>query len=326
MNNLTVVMYHYVRPLKETRFPGIKGLDLQLFKEQLKFLRKNYNFVTMEDLIGAKYHNQTLPMSPVLLTFDDAYLDHFLYVYPILKKMQIQGSFFAPVKAIKDNYILDVNKIHFILASAEDKLDSILKDIKDQLNYFQDEFNLETFDEYYKRLAIANRFDSKDIIFIKRLLQVELPEKLRKNLNAFLFKKYLNISDECFRNELYMNQDHCQHLVSDGMHFGSHGYNHHWWSKLSASEIELEVKKSTDFLLEIGANKDNLTVCYPYGAYNEKAIKILNDYNYKLGFTTKVDLVNLDKVSALELPRLDTNDLPKNSASHPNHWFKKISF
>ncbi len=31
----SVVMYHYVRDLKNTRYPAIKGLDLQLFKEQL---------------------------------------------------------------------------------------------------------------------------------------------------------------------------------------------------------------------------------------------------------------------------------------------------
>ena len=32
MSNLTIVMYHYVRDLKNTRYPGIKGLDIDLFK------------------------------------------------------------------------------------------------------------------------------------------------------------------------------------------------------------------------------------------------------------------------------------------------------
>ena len=30
---LTIVMYHYVRPLTLTRFPKIKGLDVTLFEE-----------------------------------------------------------------------------------------------------------------------------------------------------------------------------------------------------------------------------------------------------------------------------------------------------
>ena len=43
VNNLTIVMYHYVRDLKNSRFPGIKGLELDLFKEQIEYLHKHYN-------------------------------------------------------------------------------------------------------------------------------------------------------------------------------------------------------------------------------------------------------------------------------------------
>ena len=51
--NLTVVMYHYVRDLKHSRYPAIKGLDVNLFKEQVLFLKKHYNFVTVEEVIAA---------------------------------------------------------------------------------------------------------------------------------------------------------------------------------------------------------------------------------------------------------------------------------
>ena len=46
-------MYHYVRELKKSRYPRIKGLDIHLFKEQLKYLKKHYNFVTVEQIIAA---------------------------------------------------------------------------------------------------------------------------------------------------------------------------------------------------------------------------------------------------------------------------------
>ena len=41
MSNLTIVMYHYVRPIKESKFPGIKGLELEGFKRQLDYLSEN---------------------------------------------------------------------------------------------------------------------------------------------------------------------------------------------------------------------------------------------------------------------------------------------
>ena len=79
-------MYHYVRDLKHSRYPRIKGLDLNLFREQIKFLKKNYNFVTVEEVIEANNGGGTLPSHPVLLTFDDAYQDHYQNVFPILNQ------------------------------------------------------------------------------------------------------------------------------------------------------------------------------------------------------------------------------------------------
>lgn len=322
MNKLTVVMYHYVRPLKNTRYPKIKGLDFEFFKEQLQFLKRHYHFVTMEEVIDAKLNRTTLPLHSVLLTFDDAYIDHYLYVYPILKKINVQGSFFIPVKAVMEDKILDVNKIHFILAVMEDNIDSLILDIKNLLADYQTNYKLDSFDNYYKNLAIKNRFDNEKIIFVKRLLQVALPEELRNIITSDLFTKYLNISDQSFRNELYMNEDQCRHMCTDGMHFGSHGNNHYWWDKLDSNQLKEEINNSTEFLINLGMNKNYLTCCYPYGSYNETCFSILKDFGYKLAFSTRTDLVDLQKDNPLALSRLDTNDLPKDSNALTNSWYE----
>jgi len=175
--NLTVVMYHYVRDLKYSRYPSIKGLDVTLFKEQVVFLKKHYSFVTVEEVIAATRGIHKLPSHPVLLTFDDAYIDHFTYVFPILKNEGVQGAFYAPVKAITQHKVLDVNKIHFILASTpEEKMSSLLKEIALLLDKYREVYHLESFEFYYKKLAQLDRFDTKEVIFVKRLLQVELVE------------------------------------------------------------------------------------------------------------------------------------------------------
>ena len=114
-------MYHYVRELKHSRYPDIKGLEMTLFKEQIAYLKKNYIFVTMEQVIDSIDNGHKLPERSVLLTFDDAYIDHFTCVLPVLLENNIQGAFYPPVRAIKEHKVLDVNKIHFILASVADK-------------------------------------------------------------------------------------------------------------------------------------------------------------------------------------------------------------
>ena len=120
MRHLTIVMYHFVRDLRHSRYPLIKGLDIPLFKGQIAFLKHHYRFVTMEQVIEALAGGKELSERAVLLTFDDAYSDHYTAVFPLLDELGIQGSFFPPVKAITCNQVLDVNKIHFILAAASD--------------------------------------------------------------------------------------------------------------------------------------------------------------------------------------------------------------
>lgn len=139
----TVVMYHYVRPLAATRFPAIKGLDLALFREQLEFIRRHYTVIRMEELIAAVRSHRAdgsweLPDNALLLTFDDGYADHYQYVFPLLDDYGWQGTFFPPACGILDGRVLDVNKIHFTLASVKDP-DTLVADLFRELAPFRAE-------------------------------------------------------------------------------------------------------------------------------------------------------------------------------------------
>lgn len=319
-------MYHYVRDLKNSRYPRIHGLDKELFREQVLFLKKHYNFVTVEQVIDSYSGGECLPPHSMLLTFDDAYSDHFTTVFPILYKEHIQGAFFAPVKAVTENVVLDVNKIHFIIAKVEEtgEFEKLLKEVKTQLVKYKDEYQLQDYDYYFNKLAIANRFDTKEVIFVKRLLQVELPEALRKIITSNLFNQIIGIEESSFSRELYMSIDQIKCMVDCGMHFGSHGYDHYWLSSLSKEKQQFEINKSLEFIKEIGGDVSNWTICYPYGDYNEDTISLLKENGCKLGMTTKVDVVNtvLAKPDDIfKLPRLDTNDLPKDRNAEVNKWY-----
>lgn len=53
MSELYISMYHYTRDLKHSRYPEIKGLDVNLFREQIAFMKSNFNIVTMEQGVGS---------------------------------------------------------------------------------------------------------------------------------------------------------------------------------------------------------------------------------------------------------------------------------
>ncbi len=313
MSQVTIVMYHYIRDLKHSRYPEIKGLDYESFKRQIKFILKNYSVIRMEDLVGTIKDRQELPSKSLLLTFDDAYKDHFEFVFPILDEYGIQGSFFPPAKAIKDHQVLDVNKIHFILASVEDKK-ALISQILSMMDSSRDEYSIESNDHYIKKLnAEECRFDTKEVVFIKRMLQRELPEKLRGHIVNALFNKYVSKEESSFSRELYMNVDQLKTIKRKGMHIGSHGYNHYWLDTLSESLQQNEVDLSLEFLKEVGCAVKDFVFCYPYGAYNASLLSILKAKGCALALTTETGFLDLSKkeINPLTLPRIDTNDLPK---------------
>ena len=322
MNNLTVVMYHYVRDLKNSRFPDIKGLDIALFREQIDYLRKHYHIITMEEVIHSIDNQVKIPSKSVLLTFDDAYSDHYMNVFPILDKYQLQGSFYTPSKAIAENTILDVNKIHFILAAVQNKSD-IVSDLKNLLKVYKNEYQLQDFEYYYKKLAYASKYDTDEVIFIKRLLQAELIEELRIKIVDNLFEKYIGMSEGSFSRELYMNEEQLKHMLRSGQHIGNHGYNHYWGNSLTKEEMKEELDLSIAFLHKIGIDMDNWTACYPYGSYDDQSIEMLQERGCKLAVTTEVGIATTNKSTRFIMPRLDTNDIPKGRDEETNEWYSK---
>ena len=321
---VTIITYHFVRDLAHSRYPEIKGLPLEHFREQVAYIKKYYQPIRMQGLLAAlEDRDQPLPQNAALLTFDDGYIDHYANVFPILDEYKFQGVFFPPARAITEYRVLDVNKIHFILASVSDKsrvIDFIFK----VLEGYREEFSLPDNETYYKTLAVANRFDGADVIFIKRILQRDLPEKVRSEIIDQLFRKYVTEDETAFSQELYMTVDQLRCLARNGMHVGSHGYNHYWLDTLEKQGQEKEIDLSLRFLREISGDSKDWVISYPYGSYNGSLASLLRERGCRAGFTTQVNIANMDGHDPLALPRLDTNDLPKEGNAVPNDWTLRV--
>lgn len=311
---VTIIMYHYVRDLKNSRYPKIKGLDISDFNEQIRFLKNRYNFISSEDLINAINNNLRLPENSLLLTFDDGYIDHYINVFPILMENNIQGFFSMPGKIIAEHKMLDVNKLHFILACSE--INQLVESIFAKLNYYRGkEFIISSNNHLYKKLAKPSRFDDKKTVFVKRLLQVELDEKLRNIIVDELFKEYISLTEEAFCKELYMSYKQIKLMGDFGMTFGIHGYDHYWLGRLSEREMKRDISKAIEVFNNL-ININSWILCYPYGSYNENVLSYAKNNGCMVGFTTEVRVANIDLDDDLTLPRLDTNDFPPKSENY----------
>jgi len=94
-----ILMYHYISvPPADNADKYRPGLSVapEEFRKQLQWLKDNgYHSITLTQLAYALNIGwPPLPPKPVILTFDDGYLDNYENALPILKEMGFTGTFF----------------------------------------------------------------------------------------------------------------------------------------------------------------------------------------------------------------------------------------
>ena len=301
--NIYIVMYHYVRE-KLKHDPVKHYLELSKFKDQISFFKKKADILSYDDFEEILEKKNIKKKPSIILTFDDGYIDHYKYVFPLLIKNKVSGIFYPPAGIIEKKIILDVNKIHLILAKEEP-----IKILNLILFYLKKIFDLDYCDLRINKLNLTSRYDSKETQIIKILLQYYLPNHIRKKIINIIFKKIFKSNESYLCEKIYMSEKNIREMSKNSMVFGSHGYDHLWWGNLKLNEQEKELCKSINFFKKNKIFNKSLSVAYPYGSYNKDTIKLLKKYNIKFALTTKIGSVNTKNIRhSLTLPRYDTND------------------
>jgi peptidoglycan/xylan/chitin deacetylase (PgdA/CDA1 family) len=98
-----ILMYHYVSEPP----PGsdIYRVDLSVapdaFRQQMAHLRDSgYTPVDLYDLSTAIVAHTELPEKPIIITFDDGYLDNYENAFPVLQEFGFKGTFFVVTEFI----------------------------------------------------------------------------------------------------------------------------------------------------------------------------------------------------------------------------------
>lgn len=308
----TIVMYHYVRDLPNSRFPRIKGLLTEEFDQQLDYITARYTVCSLQQVADAIRGEDVLPANACVLTFDDGFIDHYVTVMPRLVRRGIVGSFFVPAQPVLEHSVLGVHKIHFILAAVADPIQLGVR-LRALVAASRAEHELPSDEGLWASYGRAGRYDSTQVMFIKAMLQHALPDALRTSLVDELFAEYVSDDEAGFAGELYLDESQIRAMADAGMEFGGHGYAHLRWDRIPTDLLQREVDLSLDFLARcLGARPASWSVCYPFGAYDATTLKLLQKAGCIIGLTTRPQIV-ADLQRPLELGRLNTNDLPPRS-------------
>ena len=103
---IPVLAYHSVKPQRfyypvNADNPWILHEDI--FRAQMQYLYDNgFTPLTSHQLVNFLFHGTALPPNPIVLTFDDGYLDNALFAAPILREFGFTAMLFLITGAIEE--------------------------------------------------------------------------------------------------------------------------------------------------------------------------------------------------------------------------------
>src|SRR5258705_11756361 len=91
--SIPILLYHHVSPDREITPQG--------FELQLRWLLdQGYRSLSLNELLPI-LTGKTEPQQPgFVLTFDDGYLDNWVYAYPILEKLKVKATIYLVTELI----------------------------------------------------------------------------------------------------------------------------------------------------------------------------------------------------------------------------------
>jgi len=95
---IPVLMYHHVNT--EGSFINVKP---QVFESHIKYLQESgYTSLDTADLLEIFHGTGSPPAKPIVITFDDGWLDNWLFAFPILKKCGMKAIIFVVTSLIQE--------------------------------------------------------------------------------------------------------------------------------------------------------------------------------------------------------------------------------
>lgn len=98
-----ILLYHYISVNLNTNDKTRNGLSTPpgIFEQQVQLLATNgFTTITLDELAAAFDKKYSLPAKPVILTFDDGYVDFYFNAFPLLRKYNMKAVVFIPTGLI----------------------------------------------------------------------------------------------------------------------------------------------------------------------------------------------------------------------------------
>lgn len=292
-NWLTVVTYHRVNRLDavEELDAGVLDATPEALDQQLSLLTRYLTPVSLPELLD-HLDGRPLPPNPLLVTFDDGYLDNYEIATPVLLRNNVAATFFIATAYVAERHLFWWDRLSWTLKHA-------------QRRRWELEMPHRMVVDLDGGLTAAERQVQRVIktvpaLGIDRFLD-HLAEASRAPWNT-------EVEGELVRRHM-MTWDHVRALRRSGMHVGAHTRTHRVLQMVPVTELGTELAGARADL-EAVLREPVLTMAYPIGqsiAADPTIRTAVAAAGYRLGFSYHTGLQDLRALDALDVHRINVD-------------------
>lgn len=92
---IPIIYYHSVGPINPHWKRNFLTLDLPFFEDQMRYIAGKYQSISLLDYYRIRAGELASPSNPIVITFDDGYLDNWIWAFPLLKKYNLKATIFV---------------------------------------------------------------------------------------------------------------------------------------------------------------------------------------------------------------------------------------
>lgn len=302
-----VLMYHRIAAALID--PWDLCVSPEYFEEQVRYIRENFQVVTMLELTARMRSHKSL-QNYIAITFDDGYCDNFTAAKPILEKYNVPATFYLTTRftAEKKSFWWDELE-QLILATPvlPEKIDLRIGDDSfaadlGPAHILSHDAEKEIREWHYGHPLYNARLQLfYDLWAAIRPLSIREQHRVMQELHTWV-NTSINLP-------ALMDESQVRELSNSSLfEIGAHTVNHPALGHLSPEDQRYEIQESR-LILESIVNKPIAGFAYPYGNLNEHTPGIMQKLGFDYAASTREGHVT-HACNRYDLPRYQVKNIP----------------
>lgn len=220
-----VLLYHRVNPDADPYFPGV---STEVFDAQMDYLARHYRVLSLEEILKRIENGLEVEPYTIAITFDDGYRDNLTYAHPILKKHRLPATLFVATGHIGTNGMMWNDRVSWAFKHTG------RKDFTVDIANRRLKFSLRSTRDRIRSLSLV----------LETLKAVSDTEK-----SCIIDSVVTELNREGAEpGRLMLSWGELRQMVEEGWEVGSHTVNHVILTRVQASVVNDELRKSKETL------------------------------------------------------------------------------